>query len=100
MRRTRVNKQDKMNYTRKRGSGVSSSKSKQVYPLLPPSPTNRPNIKVNNENLKRVEKGSNEYKKRSNYLLKLRKGLPNIQRVENSFFRPNNRFSISKETRS
>ena len=87
-----LRKKYKLRKTRKVGRGITASKPKKVYPLLPASPTNRPILKVENENLQRVEKGVNEYKKRHNYLLKLRKHLPNIPRVANSFFRPNNAF--------
>lgn len=90
MRRTKINRKNRKNYTKKRGGVITSTKIS--YPLLPPSPTNKPILKVNNENLKRVEKGTNEYKKRVNYLLKLRKNLPVVPKVENSFFRPNNAF--------
>lgn len=61
-------------YTRKRGGGVTQSKPRLVYPLLPESPTNRPKIEVSNEKLEKVS--GNERIKR---LLPLAKRLKNVR---------------------
>lgn len=94
-----LRKKYKLRTTYKIGRGITTSKPKKVYPLLPESPTNRSVIKTNSENLVRVERGSNEYKKRSGLLLKLRKNLPkNIPPQENSYFKPNNVFKIKSKS--
>lgn len=54
-----------------KGAGVTSSRLlMQSYPPLPESPTARPPLLINNESLLPIKKGSNEYEKRADRLVK------------------------------
>jgi hypothetical protein len=71
MKKTLKHKLYKYKTQRKRGRGITSSKPVvSPYPLLPETPTTRPEIRTNSESLLPPKPGSEEREKRFEQVLK------------------------------
>lgn len=105
MRKSIKSRRYNLNRTRRKGSGITTSKPVSPYPPLPETPTNRPQIKINTNNLEPVkgEEKAKRYlplakrvinaRKRStmNIILKREKPKPKL----NSYGEPKSFFTIN-----